>query len=202
MATPCKSGTFRSVKGGIQSTDCSICEAGQICRRNQIPQDCPLGFYCPVEAGKALACPAGTYGDKTKLIVISDCKDCPAGYLCSQTNITSFKNFSCPLGSYCLSRALVPTSCPAGSYRNITGGRFEQDCYDCPAGYYCPQKTIQPIKCTGATHCPEKSKYFKTCEGGYYCNNENNQQQTLCPMNYYCPRGTQNPILCSTRYIC
>ena len=136
----------------------------------------------------------GTYSDQTRLLSATDCTDCPAGYYCNNVAITSFKKYPCPKGQYCNSRTLAPTNCPSGTYRNLTGGRQQSDCSACPAGFYCPEATVTPIQCRGATNCPQGSKFYKTCNGGFFCNADNNHQETICPMNYYCPRGTQQPI--------
>lgn len=103
---PCEPGFFRTSKGGTQKTDCSACEGGQICRENSSPYDCPLGYFCPVGIDQQIACPPGTYGARTKLMVISECLDCPAGVICSSSamtdaNLTETK-YLCPQGKYCL----------------------------------------------------------------------------------------------------
>ena len=85
---PCDPGFFRSTKGGIQASDCSACEGGQICKLNEKPYDCPLGYYCPVGIDQQIACPAGTYGARTRLMVVSECIDCPPGVICSRPALT------------------------------------------------------------------------------------------------------------------
>ena len=97
---------------------------------------------------------------------------------------------------------MAPTDCPAGTYRDITGGRHEADCFACPIGNYCPRGAASPILCKAGTHCPAKSAYFKTCRGGYYCNSLTNMTEKICPMNNYCPRGSSTPIRCGGRFIC
>lgn len=170
----CPTGYFRPTRGGIQYTDCTSCEPGFLCAKNQEPVECPAGFYCLLESKEATPCPKGTYSDKTQLITMAECKDCPAGYYCNAVNITDFKKFPCPAGKYCLSKSLNPINCPGGTYRSMVGGKGEGDCADCPAGSYCPEGSVTHIKCKGATNCPEKSKYFATCRGGYYCNADTN----------------------------
>lgn len=164
--------------------------------------ECPKGFYCPLSSTSILACPLGTYGDKTRLISQTECTSCPSGYLCNKLNITDFKLYPCPIGSYCNQRALYPTACPEGTYNPTKGGRSLDDCATCPAGYYCPMNTSTPIRCPSGTDCPEGSKFYSTCPGGYYCNSETDNQKVLCPVNFYCPRGAKQPLPCSGREIC
>jgi hypothetical protein len=146
----------------------------------------------------AYACPPGTYGDRVKLVVVSDCKICPAGYLCTDSAITNstLNKYLCPAGKYCTAKTLLPTDCPPGTYRSLPGGKKEVDCSPCPVGSYCEKGAIRPVKCASGMHCPFKSGYFNTCRGGYYCNAKTNYTEVACPMNYYCPRGTTDPIKC------
>ncbi len=118
-----------------------------------------------------------------KLVVVSDCKDCPEGYLCNTTATTNdtLSNYLCPPGKYCPLRAINPTDCPAGTYRTLTGGKRESDCTPCPVGYYCEKGAIIPKRCAPGTNCPAKSGYFKTCRGGYYCNLTTNFTEVACP---------------------
>jgi hypothetical protein len=200
--TQCPTGYYRSTRGGIQYTDCAACEPGFICAKGADPKECPKGFYCPMGTSTAVACPVSTYGHKTRLTSETECTSCPNGYLCYRKNTTDYKNYTCPVGSYCNIRSLYPTACPEGTYRASRGGRSLDDCSVCPAGYWCGLNTSVPIRCPGGSDCPEGSKYFRTCAGGYYCNNDTNNEGVICPTNYYCPRGSKRPIACSGREIC
>jgi hypothetical protein len=139
-------------------------------------------------------------------MVVSECIDCPAGVVCSQPAMTEANltetEFVCPKGKYCLSRTLVPTDCPAGTFRDLVGGRYESDCFACPVGFYCPKGSQSPIQCKAGMHCPAKSPYYKTCRGGYYCNSLTNMTEKICPLNNHCPRGSSKPVPCQGRFVC
>eukprot|EP00347_Sterkiella_histriomuscorum_P024098 403332318 len=198
----CPTGYYRPTKGAIQVTDCVECSAGYICINNQVPYECPKGFYCPYGTTSEIPCPIGTWSQSTSLIAANECQNCPSGYLCNKTNITDYSKYPCPKGRYCPSRAQRAFSCPAGTYRQTTGARMEADCSTCPPGYYCPEGTTNPIRCKDGMYCPEGAEYFRTCRGGYYCSEATNYQEEICPTNYKCPRGSSTPQLCDGRLIC
>ena len=77
---------------------------------------------------------------------------CRAGYWCVSgaesdipVNTTDFNACQpneqcagmCPAGHYCENGTLIPTACPALTYRNETKGAQLSDCATCPAGYIC-----------------------------------------------------------------
>lgn len=72
--------------------------------RHSVAYECDKGYYCT--SGEKLPCPAGTYGNITKLTNSS----------CSGL---------CPIGYYCPIRTIDPIPCPSGSYTDVEG---ESEC--------------------------------------------------------------------------
>lgn len=63
----------------------------------------------------------------------------PPGFFCLEGSQSSSPRSSifggiCPVGHYCAESSSVPSSCPAGSYQNETGGKGRHDCKPCPLG--------------------------------------------------------------------
>lgn len=50
------------------------------------------------------------------------------------TPMSSISGSVCPAGHFCTEGSSVPSPCPAGSYRNETGGKGKDDCKPCPQG--------------------------------------------------------------------
>ena len=107
----------------------------------------------------------------------------------------------CSVGYYCNAGVINPESCPAGTYRNLTGGTQVDDCYKCPAGYYCPYNgSAIIIPCTNGTYCPNGTIKPQFCEAGFYCPGA--QTKIPCPSGFYCPYATANRIPCPTGHYC
>ena len=96
---------------------------------------CPESHYCPEGTSYPLACPSGTYNNRTGRW---ECDECPAGYFCPE-NITSYEPYYCPVGHYCPNGTKNNNEypCPMGTFRNETGGISVADCFPCPCGEYC-----------------------------------------------------------------
>ena len=161
----CRSGAFVSTPEMItpigvnyykNMTNCTCptceCSAGTFNFTNGGP--CPKGFYCPLGTDSPKPCPRGTFSDKTKLQIESQCYNCTAGQYCGEMNLTKpsgpcWAGYYCPLGAsrgdwtpcppgqYCLEGSSSPADCPSGTYRNTTHGKNETDCWACPGGKYC-----------------------------------------------------------------
>jgi len=84
---------------------------------------CDPGYYCPIGATDASKCPVGTYNPSLGASSQTDCKKCPAGFVCTteaKTSLVTLTDFVCSAGFYC----------PAGSDTNVE--------LPCSAGYACP----------------------------------------------------------------
>lgn len=93
----------------IGQNSCKPCPAGYQC-----PKDgnglystkiiCGQNFYCPNALKDKKACTAGTYTLSYVSAQLSECQNCPAGYICS-TNISAEPAKAvftpCPAGQYC-----------------------------------------------------------------------------------------------------
>ena len=162
---PCPKGTFRSITGGADATDCGNCPAGYYCPTiaTVTPINCPQGSYCPLGTISPVYCPKGTYGpntnrwdsrsctlcdagyfcDKKGMIVLTDDNKCDAGYYCKsgskrpEPDDGGITGSPCPTGGYCLRGASTPSMCAAGNLMLITGTSSSANCYNCPRGYYC-----------------------------------------------------------------
>ena len=77
---------------------------------------CSAGYYCL--SGSDSPIPTNT----------TDFSMCPSDGICAGM---------CPAGSYCDEGTMLPTACPALTYRNVSGGAQLSDCVTCPAGYIC-----------------------------------------------------------------
>ena len=170
--------------------------------------DCPQGFYCNSTSERPIECPPGTYGETPGLVLETDCTDCPTGLYCwtaGQTEATTAcpkgyyceiqentpNRVACPAGYYCeVDENLNPntnikTSCPIGTYSNVTGLYQESDCKLCIPGFYCDELNLLAP--------------YKQCEAGYYCPKGSTQStdiQQICPKGNYCPPGTADPKPC------
>ncbi|XP_062606170.1 multiple epidermal growth factor-like domains protein 6, partial [Saccostrea cucullata] len=141
---PCPSGTFGNVTGMQAVGDCiqcpggyycdmtaqttftQICQAGYYCRqgaKSGTPSqgtdadECPAGYYCPVQTTDPQKCPQGTYSNATKLTAVTECTNCTAGMYCGSTNLVE-PSGTCWAGYYCPESSTSPTQvdCPVGAY--------------------------------------------------------------------------------------
>ena len=167
VPTMCQPGTFSSMAG---ATACTVCPPGTQCPHSgmiaPMPcypgtfttpgittscQACGRGFYCPDGIAR-VACAIATYAADEPFRTI-ECDTCPAGYYCP----TIVLQLPCPAGYYCPMSSSVPTACPVGTFRTITGGSsLERDCSPCMMGHYCPSTTnaSAPIPCPSGTYLP------------------------------------------------
>jgi hypothetical protein len=136
IETPCRIGSFSTVKGalfcqphatcvagqrvanaGTNTTDqlCEDCVAGQFSASANSPgcSDCPVGKY-QLNASQPFcdvkqACNPGTYESNSSLSSLDRCKDCPKAQFSNEPN----------------SQACTP--CPLGKYADKQGARFCND---------------------------------------------------------------------------
>nr|XP_047130962.1 uncharacterized protein LOC100202447 isoform X1 [Hydra vulgaris] len=243
----CPPGTFQPLP---QQGSCLACIAGSMCLDYNMtkPISCQPGYYCP--GGKPLICPAGTYSGKLGLLSVDDCTDCPAGEYClggqskpdgkcsagficgggsdssvpDASNSKFPKNGPCPIGKFCKAGTHFSEDCPAGYFRNTTGGTDVNDCFSCTPGWYCEKSGLgEPTgKCDAGWYCPEGQQKAQPsgneCKSGYYCPKgsaapldcETGTYQLeskksvchVCPPGYYCVNATSKLQKCDAHYYC
>eukprot|EP00750_Incisomonas_marina_P016607 INCI19214.1.p1 GENE.INCI19214.1~~INCI19214.1.p1 ORF type:complete len:6126 (+),score=1170.25 INCI19214.1:309-18686(+) len=195
---PCPDGTYRQDVRGEHWRNCTTCTPGFYCLEGtQDPLECPPGSFCPLGSSVPEPCPVGTYSNVAGLETENDCTPCPDGYDCKGTNLTTYENYPCALGSFCVGGSAY--GCPAGTYGGGAGYADPSECDECPSGNYCPYVngtvgTVTPIPCDPGFICPPGSGEQSECPIGYYCADA--LSKVVCPAGYYCPAGTASPILC------
>ena len=207
---PCPSGTFSPHTRLSSSDECTVCLAGHYCSdlnsttttgiceagyyctagSNSPTPDginstgtagpCPVGHFCPPATSNPQPCPRGTFSNKTHLNSSEMCTQCPLGYYCESSGLSS-PTGPCSGGHYCLEGSYTAT--PNGA--QLTGDV-------CPKGHYCPTGSSRPLTCDAGTHNPDlgRDQCFP-CLEGFYCPNNSTESDLSCPAGYYCPEGTQ-----------
>ena len=171
------------------------CSAGYYCPGGQdsptpVGLECTTGHYCPSGSPSPIRCPSGNYQDD---IGQSECKGCPAGYYCDNTNapVVLYNNSACPEGFYCPVNTTFATEypCLVGTFSNTTHRTDASECQTCSGGMYCSQ--------TGLAE-PEGP-----CDAGYYCTQGSDSQTptmgsdaNICTKGHFCPQGTASPEQC------
>jgi hypothetical protein len=129
--------------------------------------NCPAGSYCPQEDDtgsivNAIECPDGTFSNQERAISDAYCMDCPPGWLCQGTGLTTASS-ECDFGFMCSENTAITCSttgyiCPLGSHRPL----------QCPSGYYqlSPSKAVC-IECLAGQYC--MAGQTSSCQEGYYC---------------------------------
>ncbi|XP_039224464.1 multiple epidermal growth factor-like domains protein 6 [Crotalus tigris] len=171
-----------------------------------LPKVCPVGFYCPPGSAQIEACPEGTYGIRKGLRNLQECIPCRAGFFCAipgqntpsgrceagfycwRRAVSSMPTDGvtgniCPPGTYCPIGSSAPILCPAGTYSNTSGLRYQKQCLDCPPGLYCDgTNTVAP---TGP------------CKPGYFCTGSaRTSTQMMVKEGQYALEGAFQPELC------
>lgn len=62
--------------------DFTMCTAN-----NECAGPCPSGNYCPIGTQEPVPCPADTYRSTVGGASVTDCANCPAGYLCNEGTV-------------------------------------------------------------------------------------------------------------------
>ena len=165
--------------------------------------------------------------------MISPTGDCFAGYYCTLASpkpnpLSKLYGGICPLGYYCPIGTHTPYACPAGTFRNTTGGQLINDCIlctpgsycegsglseisgECEAGFYCsfganvsyPSDGLTGDICPIGHYCPEGSAMPRSCEDGTYANVSGTDSCLGCPVGFFCPAMTIEPHVCSPGFYC
>lgn len=169
----CPVGTFASVGGLFNESQCTACTAGSYCpvaRATSVAGICTAGFWCPPGSTTAQG------GDSVNGVVS---RICGAGYFCPAGSPSPI---ACPSGTYqpalqqSASTACLP--CTPGNYCNGTGlGVVSGQCF---GGYYCSLNVSTPTPIDTATIIAG------TSTGG-----------DICPRGAWCPAGSSSPRWCS-----
>ncbi|PIK41162.1 hypothetical protein BSL78_21986 [Apostichopus japonicus] len=207
--------TYSNISG---LSECWECPPGLICEPETDPYDCPEGYYCLGGADASsdpLACPRGTFGNRTGMSALSHCSDCIPGHYCETeglaepTGLTSAGYWSitraiqagpfddtysadfsiCPEGFYCEEGSGNPDPCPPGSFSSSTHLGAIGECTPCTAGKYCPDynMTVEAGDCDAGYYCNEGSASIRPTDG---------IEGDECPTGFYCPVGSPNPVAC------
>ena len=168
---------------------------------------CPSGHYCGNGTVAPVACPSGRFNAATGSTTLSECQPCSpamycsasglpapeglcsAGFYCASGSVTPTPMFLylsdpsgglCPPGSYCVNGSSAPTSCPAGTYTNVSGTAA---CTTCPARHYCPTTGMSiPLPCPQGSFCEVgTASVLNPCPLGRFSN------VTLVRWYAYCP---------------
>ena len=186
---------------------CLSCEPGYACpvgtsQPNASNHICALGMYCS-DGAMELKCPAGTFGNASGLIDISECSLCPPGFYCPEgTAGYPRTELQCPMGHYCPSGTATQFEhpCPDGTYTTKFGLERSDQCLMCKAGRYCNGGDgIGGQVCPSGHYCPESSGNPIPCPNATYTEATGSEDLSyckLCPAGYFCPEGTDSPFHC------
>lgn len=111
-------------------------------------RSCSPGFYCSETGLSAVSgpcLPGVVTHDASHLCGVLYCLwiiltvSLSPGFYCLERSQTATPMLSesgsvCPAGHFCTEGSSVPSPCPAGSYRNQTGGKGKDECKPCPLG--------------------------------------------------------------------
>lgn len=198
---PCPVGTYSSVTGLSNETECrqcpggyycsqtnstaptGPCEAGYYCRYGSDASRptagvasgdagvCPVGYYCGAMTADPEPCPSGTFSNTTGISSLSDCQPCLDGYGCETPHL-EYPTGLCSPGYYCSGGSNSTTP----DQESSTGG-------PCPPGTYCPAGSTAPVDCKPGMYnpAPQQSQCLP-CSAGYYC-------EARATVQLDCPKG-------------
>ncbi|MED6232417.1 hypothetical protein ATANTOWER_029578, partial [Ataeniobius toweri] len=228
---PCPSGTYGTVSGLTEESQCTLCDPGMYCKGSgrtfpsglcaegyvcvegafeHSPSDsltgfpCPPGYYCPRGTFVPKPCPKGTYSEQRGLADSSQCQSCGPGFYCSEPGLSSVSG-PCLAGYYCLegSQSASPAS---GEFAGV-----------CPVGHYCPKGTSVPSPCPAGFYQNDPGSKgrddCKPCPPGWFQDLPGQKECVPCPAGFHCQplnptptRGTSlgvsSPLPCPAGYIC
>ncbi|EGD79005.1 hypothetical protein PTSG_01976 [Salpingoeca rosetta] len=197
------------------------CTSGLSAHDDAVP--CPRGHYCPQGTALPVTCPVGTYNPDLYGASLADCHPCDAGMYCVEASVNP--TGACNKGYYCptnitasevlngVSGLLIGSygpkqePCPAGTYRNATGGQDLSSCATCPEASYCPIASAVPITCPRGFYCPLGSAQPQPCPKGTIGNSTGLIAESdceACPGGFYCDRlgSWQTTAPCDPGYVC
>lgn len=190
----------------------STCNSGFYCPEGSTKADeesCAPGYFCPEKSAVQLPCQPGYFN------VLSEqdsCKNCTAGFYCSDTSTVNPE--TCPTGAYCPENSIQPVLCEIGTFNPNNTMSDPSDCELCTSGFYCGEvgadnvtdvclagsfcragsktevggitSTIEEFNCCAGFECPSGSPRPEKCSPGSYSPTSKVSQCLSCPMGYYC----------------
>eukprot|EP00644_Phytophthora_capsici_P013892 jgi/Phyca11/119984/e_gw1.40.311.1 len=198
------------------STDLPMVDSAQGGFGRQIR--CEKGYYCVF--GIRRVCPAGVFGESTRMTT-PECSDlCPKGSYCPEATNVPIPWYYCPVGTkvqlecgsvdlFCPEGSILspgssaPTPVDLGYFTVVTSGRRTDETI-CPPGSYCAGG-VQYL-CPEGTYGSAPGLASKTCSGkcqdGYVCPpGSSSAQATPCPAGTYSRNG-KFCASCSPGYWC
>eukprot|EP00347_Sterkiella_histriomuscorum_P018896 403343756 len=184
---------------------------------------CSKGAYCEAGTTSESLCPVGTFSSGTGLQKVTDCLQCPIGYICdiegqtfnelSKCPVGKFCNGSvdsltststCPKGSYCNQDYIAPQTCEKGEYNNQTD---QSVCQTCPIDKYCHYGQINPITLNSGYYQNRTGQSVPIpCPTAHFIDTEDSNKCKVCPIGTYCRQyllqSTLNDRLCPNGYYC
>ena len=213
--TICTIGSF-CIQQGLGAVNGS-CFAGFYCNAGSstpVPTDgvmgniCPAGTYCQSNTGAPSDCLSGTYGGGLGLTQQSDCTNCPYGYYCGTSGLstpsgqclagyycggssTTSNSISCTPGHYCPTGSFEAIPCDIGYYQDSA---TQSTCLQCLAGFYCDFAVSVGIQCELGHYCPAgtRSSTEYPCPAGSYSNALGLSVCIPCPPGFVCPPGSSD----------
>jgi hypothetical protein len=187
--SPCPIGTYGTLEGQDELSDCTACDAQQYCDIVGAPAPtdyCHAGFIC--QEGNSRPGPYVDVYDSSS----TDSGQCPEGYKCGSGDATP---------TICDPTTYQPTTqtdtcegCPPGAY--CTGGTHKENC---KVGYYCSKKSETPYPdldesamggiCPKQHYCPAGTSQPLTCADGFIQRRIGKENCDKCPSGYTCKSG-------------
>ncbi|RUS80256.1 hypothetical protein EGW08_011985, partial [Elysia chlorotica] len=217
----CPRGTFSSVLGLYDQSQCLPCSAGKYCGGEHLTAetgDCAAGHWCL--SGVDRLYPGG---DNLTTPLNNSCYDdrlvgqggvCPTGHYCPG-GVTSYLPVPCGNGTYADEEGLSACkTCQQGYYCPVGTANFTDN--QCPSGYYCPTGTgwMYDYPCPAGTFnnltLRISSSDCLSCTGGQYCGQDGlSSPSGLCEAGFYCSGGSSVAMpsgaggdQCSPGYYC
>ena len=202
-----------------------LCQAGFECPAGSThPRAllCVAGTKCPAPADENTPVPVacdnaatGEYQDENGATV---CKNCPAGFRCTQDTVERCEPQNVGQSFYCPANQREYVMCDPGYYTFQDAPSTVDACVSCPPGYYCEQfdecglfdnaacatgadpgpgtKGTKIQECPEGKYCPEgTSSTTDPCPAGNVCAID-------CPAGFYCPTGSAVPLPCPVGSYC
>ena len=207
----CNLCNYGSTTLGIESKECVMCEKGFYADNlgSMNCKSCKPGNYSEFRGSKICSqCIFGKYNIKTSSTSPSECIECDSGKYSNQgSNICKV----CPSGKYTYEKRKC-IDCPKGTYSDVIGIIYLEDCKNCPIGRYNNLTGSNNIN--NCINC-EKGKYSTTlrsnsidncldCDKGTYRDVNDNPSNCLICINgkytnekgsyvcKYCQKGMYN----------
>jgi len=153
--------------------------------------DCPKGFYCV--KGLKHPCPAGTFGNETKIYTKACSSLCPAGYYCPENTIDPIP---CGDGNFCPVESATPTISKVGYYTVGETSTSSSDTHSnekiCEHGHYCING--EKKMCPGGTYGNSTGLSTILCSGicrpGFFCPEGSIHEMECGGDEFFCPEGS------------